>query len=192
MSLVAGMTMTLSACALIIPEPAPTVYDLVIGEGVADTPGRTGGQLLIAAPKVLNSLNNDRIVIKPNPAEIAFYGRVRWSDQLPRLVQLYFARAFSKTGGARAVGVPGDGLVIDHQLLFDIRAFQVEAVNSGFETNIEIGVRILNDRNGRVVASNTFSGSETTQDEPVSAVAALNSTLDQVSIDLIKWVYSRI
>lgn len=184
--------MTLSACALIIPEPAPTVYDLVIGEGVADTPGRTGGQLLIAAPKVLNSLNNDRIVIKPNPAEIAFYGRVRWSDQLPRLVQLYFARAFSKTGGARAVGVPGDGLVIDHQLLFDIRAFQVEAVNSGFETNIEIGVRILNDRNGRVVASNTFSGSETTQDEPVSAVAALNSTLDQVSIDLIKWVYSRI
>ena len=111
---------------------------------------------------------------------------------MPRLVQLYLSRAFSETNGARAVGLPGDGLIIDHQLLFDLRAFQIEPSANGFNAHVEIAVRILNDKNGRVIASKTFSAIQPSADDPVKAVAALNGALDAVSTDLIAWVYRKI
>lgn len=182
----------LASCALVVPPTPPSVYDLTISDGVAATPGSTRGQLLITEPKVLTSLDNDRIVIKPNAAQIAFFGDVRWSDRLPRLVQLYLSRAFSTTNGARAVGLPGDGLIIDHQLLFDLRAFQIEPTGNSFNARVEIAVRILNDKNGRVIASRTFASTKPSADDAVQAVESLNKALDEVASDLIAWVYQKI
>lgn len=183
----------LSGCALLVTPTAPDVYDLSISDRVAAVPGTSRSQILIATPKVLNSLDNDRIVIKPSTAQISFFGDVRWSDRLPRLVQLYFARAFSKTNGARAVGLPGDGLLIDHQLLFDVTAFQIEVTGgAGTVAHVEIAVQVLNDKNGRVIASNRFSSKVPTSDDPVSGVNALNEALDVVAVELIGWVYNRI
>ncbi|MEM8839817.1 MAG: ABC-type transport auxiliary lipoprotein family protein, partial [Pseudomonadota bacterium] len=110
--LAASAALSVSGCALIVPEPAPEVYDLVIGDGLSDIQGLASGQILITEPKVLNSLNSDRIVIRPSASQITYFPRVRWSDRLPRMVQLYLSRAYSLSGGARAVGLPGDGLII--------------------------------------------------------------------------------
>lgn len=182
----------LAGCALLVPEPAPSVYDLTIGDAVIAAAGATRSQILITEPKVLSSLDNDRIVVKPSNSRIAFFGAVRWSDRLPRLVQLYLSRAFAGTKGARAVGLPGDGLVIDHQLLFDLRAFQVETVGNNFVARVEINVRILNDKTGRVISNETFTAATPAKDDPVSAVSALNAALDDVAGDLITWVYRKI
>ena len=182
----------LSGCSLLVKPEAPDVYDLSISADVASVSGSTRSQILIANPKVLSSLDNDRIVIKPSVAQISFFGDVRWSDRLPRLVQLYFSRAFSKTNGARAVGLPGDGLLIDHQLLFDVSAFQVEVEGTTSVAHVEIAVQILNDKNGKVIATNRFSAKVPTSDDPVSGVSALNEALDFVAADLIGWVYKRI
>ncbi|MEP6355720.1 MAG: ABC-type transport auxiliary lipoprotein family protein [Hyphomicrobiales bacterium] len=182
----------LSGCALVVPPVAPDVYDLSISSSVTQVAGSTGGQILIANPKVLSSLDNDRIVIKPSAAQISFFGDVRWSDRLPRLVQLYFSRAFSKTNGARAVGLPGDGLLVDHQLLFDVSAFQVEVEGNSAVAHVEIAVQILNDKNGKVIATNQFSAKVPTSDDPVNGINGLNKALDAVAADLISWVYKRI
>ncbi|MEP2943901.1 MAG: ABC-type transport auxiliary lipoprotein family protein [Hyphomicrobiales bacterium] len=182
----------LSGCALVVPPAAPDVYDLSISSSVTQVAGSTGGQILIANPKVLSSLDNDRIVIKPSAAQISFFGDVRWSDRLPRLVQLYFSRAFSKTNGARAVGLPGDGLLVDHQLLFDVSAFQVEVEGNSAVAHVEIAVQILNDKNGKVIATNQFSAKVPTSDDPVNGINGLNKALDAVAADLISWVYKRI
>ena len=140
-SLALGVSL-LAGCAVLVPSAPPSVYDLALSGAVTSTSGSTRSQILITEPKVLTSLDNDRIVIKPSPAQIAFFGDVRWSDRLPRLVQLYLSRAFSETNGARAVGLPGDGLIIDHQLLFDLRAFQIEPSGNAFKAKVEIAVRI--------------------------------------------------
>jgi len=182
----------LAGCAVLAPSAPPSVYDLALSSDVTATSGSTRSQILITEPKVLTSLDNDRIVIKPSPAQIAFFGDVRWSDRLPRLVQLYLSRAFSETNGARAVGLPGDGLIIDHQLLFDLRAFQVEPSGNAFKANVEIAVRILNDKNGRVIASKTFAASQPSADDAAEAVSALNGALDAVAGELIAWVYNEI
>lgn len=187
-----GIAVLLSGCALLVPEPAPAVYDLAIGERVAQIAGASDGQILIANPKVLNSLDSDRIAIKPLPAQISFFGGVRWSDRLPRLVQLYFSRAFFRTSGAKAVGLPGEGLLIDHQLLFDIGAFQIEVDGARATAHVEISVQILNDKNGKVIAANTFSAKIPASDEPIGAVKALNRALDDVTVELIGWVFEKI
>lgn len=188
----AVLALSLSGCALLVPPAAPDVYDLSISDNVSGVAGTTGSQILIANPKVLSSLDNDRIVIKPSTAQISFFGDVRWSDRLPRLVQLYFSRSFSKTNGARAVGLPGDGLLIDHQLLFDLSAFQLEVSGTQVVAHVEIAVQILNDKNGKVIATNRFSAKVPTTDDPVSGVKALNKALDAVAVDLIGWVFERI
>lgn len=182
----------LAGCAVLVPSAPPSVYDLALSSDVTATSGSTRSQILITEPKVLTSLDNDRIVIKPSPAQIAFFGDVRWSDRLPRLVQLYLSRAFSETNGARAVGLPGDGLIIDHQLLFDLRSFQIEPSGNSFKATVEIAVRILNDKNGRVIASKTFAASQPSADDAVKAVTALNGALDDVAGELIAWVYGKI
>ncbi|MEO1065751.1 MAG: ABC-type transport auxiliary lipoprotein family protein [Pseudomonadota bacterium] len=184
--------LALASCAIVAPPPAPDVYNLTIDDGFQSVSGGTRSQLLITEPKVLSSLDNNRIVIKPNPSQIAFFGGVEWADRVPRLVQLHLSRAFSTTGKARAVGLPGDGLIIDHQLLFDLRAFQIEQTGSSFEAVVEIAVRILNDRNGRVIATETFSSSVPTSDDPVAAVNALNEAMNAVADDLVRWVFARI
>lgn len=182
----------LSGCAVLSTPTPPDVYDLSIGQQVTSVSGSSNSQILIANPKVLSSLDNERIVIKPSPAQISFFADVRWSDRLPRLVQLYFSRAFAKTNGARAIGVPGDGLLIDHQLLFDVSAFQVEVGGDSTVAHVEIDVQILNDKNGKVIASNRFAAKVPTTDDPVSGVRALNEALDSVAVELISWVYNRI
>ncbi len=182
----------LSGCAVLIPEPAPSLYDLVLDENVYNVSGRTSSQILIANPKVVSSLDNDRIVIKPGPSEISYFSGVRWSDRLPRLVQLYLSRAIAATNGARAVALPGDGLLIDHQLVIDVQAFQVEVKGAQATARVSLNVLILNDKNGRVVAQSSFSREKKTRDDAVSAVNNLNQVLDKVSLDLIEWVYRKI
>lgn len=186
------MAVTLSACAVLVPPPAPAVYDLTIGDAVTVASGSTNSQILITEPKVINSLDNQRIAIKPSPSKISFFGDVEWSDRVPRLVQLYLSRAFSETGKTRAVGLPGDGLIIDHQLLFDLKAFQIEVGSGQTTADVEIAVRILNDKNGRVVAKRIFRASVPAKDDVVSAVASLNKALDQATAEIISWVFDRI
>jgi len=181
-----------SGCAVLVPPAAPDVYDLAISDTASSAPGTTDSQILIANPKVLSSLDNDRIVIKPSMSRISFFGDVRWSDRLPRLVQLYFSRTLSKSGGAQAVGLPGDGLLIDHQLLFDLSAFQIEVSEKGAVAHVEIAVQILNDKTGKVIARNMFSAEVSTTDDPVAGVRALNRALDRVAVELVGWVYDQI
>lgn len=182
----------MSGCALIVPPAAPTLYDLFVSDRFATIAGDTPSQILIANPKVLSSLDNDRILIKPSVAEISYLGDVRWSDKTPRLLQVYISRALAKSGGARAVGLPGDGLLIDHQLLLDVRAFQIEVAESGTRARVEFGARILNDKNGLVIASQTFETAVPASDDAVGAVKALNEALESVTADLLTWVYAKI
>ena len=48
------------------------------------------------------------------------------SDRLPRMVQLRLLQAFENTGRIGAVGVPGQGLAIDYQLVMEIRRFEID------------------------------------------------------------------
>ena len=67
-------------------------------------------------------------------------------------MQARLAETFQRSGSFAGVGKPGEGLAIDYQVIAEIRSFEVR-VDGGEHAEVELFVRILNDRNGEVRAS---------------------------------------
>ena len=78
--------------------------------------------------------------------------------RLPSIVQDKLVQAFENSGQVGGVGRPGDGLAIDFKIITAIRAFEIKA-DRGERAVVELSVKVLNDRNGVVVATRVFSAS---------------------------------
>lgn len=172
--------------------PPPETYDLSAPAPSGRTQGVTAAQILLPEPKALQALDSDRIVVRMGP-KISYYPDAQWPDRLPKLFQERAIEAFERSRRARAVGRPGEGLSIDYQLLTDIRSFEYDSNGNGGIARVEISARILNDRNGRVLASRLFQGEVTvTQDNAAGVVAGLDGALSQVLTDLVNWTVGRL
>lgn len=150
------------------------------------------GTLSVALPTALQAIDSERVVIQPAPGEVNYLGGARWSDRLPRLVQARIIQSFENSGRVRVVTRAGDKLSTDYQLRTEVREFGVLVGNAPV-AQVQISVQLVNERNGRVLASEVFSGQASTEavDGP-SATAALNSAFGTVLIDLVRWTSTKI
>ncbi|MBP0615385.1 ABC-type transport auxiliary lipoprotein family protein [Jiella mangrovi] len=149
--------------------------------------GATRAQILIPEPTAIKTLDNDKIVVKTAPYAVEYLGQSQWSDRLPRMVQLRLLQAFENTGRIGAVGVPGQGLAIDYQLVMEIRRFEID-IEGGRTARIDISVKALNDRTGSVRQTRIFSASAPVTGSGNGAyVAALNRAFDQISGEIVTW-----
>lgn len=182
-----ALTALLSGCALIGGGSKPLdTYELTApGEG----DGRIRGhrQILIAEPSALKALDSENIVVKPSPGVIQYLKGAQWADRLPKIVQARLAETFQRSGRFGGVGKPGEGLAIDYQIITEVRAFEVRA-DGATRAEVELFIRILNDRSGQVRASKTFTASA-----PVSGtgndafVAALDAAFGEAAQDIVAW-----
>ncbi len=132
------------------------------------------------------------MVVKPNAAEINYFGEAQWSDRLPRLVQARLIETLERTGRFRAVSRPGSGLDPDYQVIADIRHFEVNAAAPA-EAYISIAVRLVPASSGRSTAQRIFEKRIQLAhgvDAPNAAVA-LNVILGEVLSDIAQWVAAR-
>lgn len=147
-------------------------------------------QILIAEPSALKALDGQNIVIKPSARTIQYLKGAQWADRLPLIVQARLAETFQRSGGFAGVGKPGEGLAIDYQIIVEIRSFEVR-VGGGEHADIDLFVRILNDRNGEVRASRSFTASA-----PVSGsgnqgyVGALDKAFGEAAQEVVRWTDS--
>lgn len=187
--IVAGAAL-LSGCAALSLEPAPRIYDLRAPANIDVGQGRTGRQLLVAEPSAVRFYATDRIVVRDSEATLAYFPGALWSDALPDLLQARFAEALERTGRARAVGRPGQGLLIDTQLVPEIRAFEIVIGPSGAAlAAVDIALKVMNDANGRILASRDFNVQVPAASDGVEdGVAALNAALDAVLRDMVVFV----
>ena len=154
--------------------------------------GRSRTQILIAEPSALKALDGENIVIKPAPGEIQFLAGAQWADRLPRIVQARLAETFQRSGNFGGVGKPGEGLAIDHQVVTEIRAFEIR-VGGGDQAYVELFVRLLNDRNGVVRASRVFSASAPVAGSGNDAfIAALDRAFGMAASEIVAWTVSEI
>jgi len=180
----------LASCEVL--KPAPQAYDLNAPSDLSAVRGGTRAQILIPVPSAIRALDSDRIAIKPTANEFSYLAESVWTDQLPKLIQARVIESFDSLARARAVGRPGESLSIDYQLQIDIRAFQQE-LEGGRRARIEFAVRLLNERNGRVLARRLISSEiATANDKPTAVVDGLNRALDEVMVDLLSWTFKRI
>lgn len=167
-------------------------YDLAVPFDIETVDGGTPAQILVREPRALKALDSERIIIRPEPTEITYLGDTQFADRLPVVVQAKVIEAFERSGGARAVGAPGDGLLIDYTVSLQIRRFEVAAYNSSV-AEVELFVMLINERNGRAVASSVFRGSApTSAEDPAQVAAGLNEAFGQVLKEIVRWTYQRI
>lgn len=146
-----------------------------------------GRQLLIPPPSALKALDSDHVLVRLSDSEIQYLGKSQWSDNLPLMVQSKLVQAFEDTGKLGGVGIPGQGLAIDYQLLTDIRSFEVDT-QGGNRAVIEISAKLLNDRNGTIVRQQVFSATMPARGGDNAAfVAALDQAFGTVTTQIVNW-----
>lgn len=190
--LLGAVALSLSGCAsLLVSKPAPLdTYELsapsVTGQAV-----RTQRQILVVEPSTLKQLDGQNIVIKPSAGSVEFLKGAQWSDRLPRIVQARLIETFQRTGYV-GVGKPGDGLAIDYQVIMEMRSFGIN-VGGSQRAEVELFVRLLNDRTGQIHASRDFMASVPVSGTSNDAyVAALNKAFGQVAGEIVSWTKSKI
>ena len=176
----------LSGCALLGGSKPLDTYELT-APAAGDGRGRSYRQILIAEPSALKALDGQNIVISPAPGNIQFLKGAQWADRLPKVVQARLAETFQRSGEFKGVGRPGEGLAIDYQVIVEIRAFQVR-VDGGARADVELFVRLLNDRNGTVRAAKTFTATAPVMGEGNNAYAgALDAAFGQAAVEIVDW-----
>ena len=162
-----------------------TNYDLTAPRG---TPAGGGGigQLAVAEPVAVQPLETDRIIVKDASGAVSSLGGGQWADRLPRLVQARLIQTFENSSRIKA-SRPGERVTPDYQLNTEIRAFHVQAVTS--EAVVEISVKVVDDRNGRIVIARVFSGREAIAAiDAQNAAQALDRALSGVLTGIVRWV----
>lgn len=188
LGVVFAAALSVGACAAIIPKSPDNIYNLAAPEGIGPTSG-TQLQILVPEPNALKSLDTERIAARPSDIEYAYLPKAVWTDRLPKLLQSRLMETLQNTGRVRAVGVPGQGLLIDYQIVMDVRAFEI----AGNEAVVSFNVNLMNDRNGRVRATRIVDARA-----PVAGgtngdfVAALNVAMNEAFSEIASWVLARI
>lgn len=180
----------LAGCSTLGLEAAPRIYDLRAPASIDVGNSRTSRQLLVAEPAAVRFYATDRIVVRDSAATLAYFPGASWSDALPDLLQARFAEAIERTGRARAVGRPGQGLLIDIRLVPEIRSFEI-AIADGGQANavIDIALKVMNDANGRILAGQTFAATVPAASDGVEdGVEALNTALDALLREMVVFV----
>ena len=178
----------LAGCALVQPREAPReTFDLSAPEAVSER-GATGAQILVKQPNALKAIDSDRIVLKPSPTVITYLSGAQWQDTVPRLVQAKLVETFENTGATGATAKPGDGLVIDYQLVIDVRRFEI-VTYGGSRAVIELSIKLLSDRSGKVRETRIFTAEAPANgSEPADYVDALDRAFDRLASDVVRWV----
>lgn len=190
-ALVMSLGLALSGCNLLSGADAPReTYDIVAP--VRDlAPGQTEAQLLIKEPVALRTLDSDRVVLKPDPRVVTYLEDAQWVDTAPKLVQARLVEAFENTGRTGATARPGDGLVIDFQLVSVLRRFEIDG-----EANaavFEISIKLLADKTGLVQETRIFTASAPVSGtESADYIRALDNAFDAGADQIIRWVLSSI
>ncbi|MBJ6126012.1 membrane integrity-associated transporter subunit PqiC [Microvirga sp. BT325] len=166
--------------------PAPTTFDLS-----APTTSRIRGaadvQVLVSEPAALQPLSTQQILVRDASGTISFIGGGQWADNLPNLVQTRLINTFENASQIGRVARPSSGAVADVQLVSELRRFEI--ATPGNEAVAEIAVKIVSDRDGRIVSGRIFRTSVPAGAvDAASAARALDEALSTVMLDIVRWV----
>lgn len=172
---------------------ARDVYDL--RPVTVDVPGgRSARSLMVLEPTAAAAINSDNILIRPSPLAVAYLPAVRWSDDVPLLVQSLLVKSLAGTGRIGFVGPQGAGPVPDMVLITRIDRFGADIRADGvIETGVTIDATVLRDRDQRVMGTRMFGAATMmSSDLAPDIVQGIQSAIDAILPELVPWVISRV
>jgi len=164
----------------------PVIYDLTAPR-VALTSGKTPrGQLIVAEPSAPISLDTRKILVRPAGKEDPTFTDAAWTDNVPKLLQAKVIQSFENSGFLRTASKSTDGFTAEHQLLIDIRQFQVTTSPSPVG-EVEFTAKILGD-GGQIVDARIFRATAPVKAaDAAAAAAALNEAFGKAAAELVLW-----
>jgi len=151
-------------------------------------------ELVVEEPYSSGALATERIMIRPGPLRAQYLPGVRWADPAPAMVQTLLLRSLAETGAFGSVGRRPVGTTADFAILSELTDFQAETSTGrdGATIAVRLMVRILRERDSRVVATRTFSVSESAAaTDPDTVAAAFDAAARRMMADIVPWVLSR-
>ena len=186
-SLVGVAGLSLPGCMTGTP---PATFDLASTQAVSAKRRAVSNTIVVAMPDTIKTLETERILVREKGGELSFLPGAQWSDTLPRLIQTRLIQSF-ENADIRNVGRPSDKLAATLAVLLDIRAFELDA-SSNTQAVVSIGAKLVNERSGKVIASQIFSAQQPASFTPTSnATAALDLALGRVLTDIVSWAAKR-
>lgn len=174
--------------------PPDETFDLPTEPVISATSETRGVQILVPEPVTLEILSSPNVVVRVSDNVVEYLANARLTDSLPRLTQFKLKRTLESAQGVGAVGLPGQGLAIDYQLLTDIRAFEVRVTGGSETAFVSITGKLLDDRTGNVIASRLFQTSAPvpTGESNDRYITAVNAALTAALADMRDWVQGRL
>ena len=167
-------------------------YELSPLPAAPDRARRGRHHLEIAMPTATGALTSDRIVIKPNALEVQTLPDARWVNDATEHVQLLLVRSLANSGRFSLVTSAGTGPSPDYVLMTDLQAFQAEVVAQKTVVVIEATLTLLNDQDGAIVASRSFSSAVPVADTSTAqVVAGFDAAMTQQLTELVSWLVAR-
>lgn len=164
----------------------PIVYDLTAPHDFPAIKKTPSGQFSVAEPTAVLMFDTQKILVRPSGTEGPTFTNAKWSDNIPKLLQARIIQSFENANLLRSVARPMEGLTSSHQLLIDIRSFQL-SVSAAPQAEVEFSAKILGD-NGKIVDARIFHASvpATAADAPAAA-AALDNAFGKAAVELVVW-----
>jgi phospholipid/cholesterol/gamma-HCH transport system substrate-binding protein len=180
--IVAGLT-RMTGGATKVPANAISLAAAANFPPLAQAPA---GQLIVMRPSAPVALETPRILVEAPDGRIAAgFDDAQWADSAPLLLQAKLIESFENAGYLR-VASDVAGLLADHQLLIELRAFQVEAGDR--PTAIVDFTAKLADAGGNILSARRFQASAPVAAmEAAAAAAALSEAFDKAATDLVGW-----
>lgn len=172
---------------------SPRIFDLAERHEAASKTGRGSQQLqnlqiVVDEPTAVRSLDGDMILVAMSSSEITSLAGASWSDRLPRLVQARMISALSSSRAFKSVGGGNSKVSADIVISSEVRAFQIEALPGDDAAHIAINVRLIDDKNGKVIGTRLFDVSHQVPTKTTEAsVAALNGAFGDVVANIVDW-----
>ncbi len=162
------------------------IYDLYVPTEIQIPASAVSWKLTVSEPTILLSLNTDKVLKQLPDGAWQPFENVRWSDNLPNLVQSKVIQAYENAGLTDAVLRPADALESDFSLVIDIRTFHLILGDSPSGL-IDFIAKIIG-QDGTVVATRRLRYEvEALSDEETNAVKALQAAFETTITDLVSW-----
>lgn len=200
----AGLLMMATGCSILPKNEALDVYRLpataIITEGTpaqgastaAPTATPTGApaawSLRIATPNSSRIVDNDHILVMPQPNLVKTYQGVRWSDPAPVLLRNRLMSAFGSDGRIKYLSSDDSSVQADLELGGELRAFQTEYREGTPTVVILFDARLVQAGTKRIVAAQSFAVRQPVAGTKVPQVVdAFGLAGDQLALQVVDW-----
>lgn len=188
----------LSGCAAITSiSDATTPLQAYEVRAPADLPAVRGSlrrDLVIEVPTASGAIDTDRILIRPDPFQVAYLPAARWTDPAPVMLQNQMVRSFEDTGALGYVGRRPLAGSADYLLVSELTDFQAELGPEGeaTTTRVRLTARLVRERDAHILGSRTI---ETTapaaSTDPADVVEGVDAATTAALRELMIWALRR-